>query len=357
MNNQVVIDKIYELINKSNIINENVNILKIKNSKNIIIVGDSYTEGYNPDGNVPSWTGRFKYIINPEKLYVNYKGGTGFGFKVDDVDFLKLIQTVQGVTDKNKITDIIFVGGFNDQYATSTSNIYKGIKDCINYCKSTYVNAKIHIGCIGWSNISEKCNKIKNTVLPIYKDCLQYGAFYLSNVEYLMHDINLFASDGVHPSELGQCILGDGIAQAFQNGLSVYKGFRDRVISPVSDIAFDDRSFGMSLYNSQTNVISTGLDIKFNNPITIKADQSIKTKIANIINGYTVGNYSGFDIVPISGYLYLPSYKYRNFNGTLILKNKEVLLNIVDINDEKDNFSNLTINRIYINPFNIMLNN
>ena len=107
----MVIDKIYELINKSNIINENVNILKIKNSKNIIIVGDSYTEGYNPDGNVPSWTERFKYIINPEKLYVNYKGGTGFGFKVDDVDFLKLIQTVQGVTGKNKIRGLTTAAG------------------------------------------------------------------------------------------------------------------------------------------------------------------------------------------------------------------------------------------------------
>ena len=326
----------------------NIDLLK---KRNIIVVGDSYTEGYNPDGNTTPWSETFKNIVNPENMYIGYKGGSGFGFSVDGIDFLQVLKNIS-VPNNNKITDIIFIGGYNEQFASSNSDVENGIISCKNYCKANYPNAKLYIGCVGWSSDSNKNHKIKYEIRQSYRNAIQHGYIYLTNVEYIMQDISLFCSDDYHPTQHGEYLLGCGIAQSFLGSLSVDKPFINKIISPDNNVEFDDQIFGESMHNDEVTVLSTGFDITFKNPITISTNQGNQIKLADITGGYITGDNNGFSVININGYLYLPDNKYRNFNGWITFNHRELQLTILDINDSYDNFSNLTINRVYIHPFN-----
>ena len=319
--------------------------------RNMIVIGDSYSQAYSPDGVVKSWTEKFKELYRPSSLINCSYGGVGFAYTVDNKNFLSLIKSVT-VEDPNSITDVIFAGGYNDQFASSRANIEEGARNCIQYVKDTFPNAKIYIACLGWSKNAEKQNVISTHVLPAYKNGTYFGSEYLSRTEYTMHDLSLFASDGIHPNQNGQNEIAKNMYLALTGKLSVNKPFINDFIRPLSGVSLDTMSIGQLYDNGRLSIICVGSEITFSSVKAFTCNPEGLQEIGEITKGYLVGNTSNFSIVSVSGYIELDGYKYRNFNGFLKIIRGKVYIAIVDINDTKDNFSSLSVKKIYISPFN-----
>ena len=87
--------------------------LKIKN-KNIVMIGDSYGEGYTPEGIVKSWIAYVQEYL-PANYITSAIGGSGF---VNGTTFLNQLVTITNKlsqTEKDSIDDIIVAGGYNDK--------------------------------------------------------------------------------------------------------------------------------------------------------------------------------------------------------------------------------------------------
>lgn len=204
---------VYNLQN--NIYSNKFNIL---NSDKAILIGDSYGTGYTPDGTVESWTAKLtqKLDITCQSFSSNGAGfvATGSGGKT----FLTLLQeNINNITNKNNVKLIIVGGGYNDSnYSSYYNDMITAINNFSAYCKEKFPYAKIYIACFGYN-----CNKtgagadvrdklIRN-VIPAYKSTPREDVFYIKDSNLILHNSDLFSSDGFHPNENGQLTIANKI--------------------------------------------------------------------------------------------------------------------------------------------------
>ena len=182
------INSINETLNNinQNLIDVNSDLVKLNRTinKKYIFIGDSYNEGYgHPDYNL-GWGLILKDYLNltNNDYYNLYEGGSGFVHVGNSGHtFQTLLESYESdITNKNDITDIIIVGGYNDYDSNDESTINTAIGSMMSYIKTNYPNAKTYIGMVGnnsdWSNSGLFIrNYLSYKVLPAYKDCQKYG--------------------------------------------------------------------------------------------------------------------------------------------------------------------------------------
>ena len=208
-------------------------------NKKYVFIGDSYNEGYgHPDYNL-GWGEILKDYLNltNNDYYNLYEGGAGFvHIGNSGHTFQTLLESYENtITNKNDITDIIIVGGYNDYDSNDESTINTAIGSMMSYIKTNYPNAKTYIGMVGnnsdWSNSGLFIrNYLSYKVLPAYKDCQKYGATYLSNIELSSHNYDLFFNDNVHLTDYSEiakaifnCINGnDSQVYYYDRAINIY---------------------------------------------------------------------------------------------------------------------------------------
>ena len=206
------------------------NTVKQVNDRKFLFIGDSYA--HPSQFTTKSW---FEYVCEYLNLtegvnaFRNSWGGTGFCSVGDGRTFSTLIQDFDG--DKSIITDIVIVGGFNDQEYTS-ENLQYGINTVLNACLD-YPNAKISYGMCGWSldydahpilrdfnrRISELC--IKNNI-RILDDVYHALHLYYSNTDTLFAT-NVLEGGNFHPNEKGSEKIGYAIACNLLNSRTIFE--------------------------------------------------------------------------------------------------------------------------------------
>ena len=187
-----------------------------------IFLGDSYAEGWTPEGTNESWLPKvIRFLgLGDTKCYKFFRGGYGFVSGGTTSNFLSLLQEYDsGITDKSLIKNIYVVGGYNDRNASIT-NINTGISNFCAYVKANYPNAKIYIGHVGWNILADQTDRenLRANSIFTYSKCMQYGANYLVGTENILHHGSYFGSDGFHPNSGGQLNLAVGIANAIRCG-------------------------------------------------------------------------------------------------------------------------------------------
>ena len=141
-------------------------------------------------------------------------------------NFKELLESkASQIVNPENIKTIICCGGTNDVNAQSKAQLKNYVETFVNYCKTTYPNAKIYIGMIGYfkelNAVTSRAN-ILNNVLPAYQECRDFGALYLNDVEYVMHDYSYYR-DTVHPTSAGTSALASAIYQSLKTGHVEYK--------------------------------------------------------------------------------------------------------------------------------------
>ena len=206
------------LQNQINGLNDDVTDLDLKIEKRYVLLFDSY--GNYPDANSVSLMNLVAGAFKHAEAY--YQGGIGFTNVNGQGTFTDLLTSLT-ISEPEKVTDIIVCGGQND-YGQDGSVIAAGISTFIAYANTKCPNAKISIG-----HTSAHRNLINGTMrdavysnyisINAYRACVNQGAFYLNNVEYIMHSSALYVAGGMnHPNPTGVTRLARGIINAIETG-------------------------------------------------------------------------------------------------------------------------------------------
>lgn len=196
---------------------------RTRRRRNFIIIGDSFGAGVISSGQPlgVGWIQAFKQMwadAGHGSVYYNvvpFPGVSGFA---SSLKFLTILtdDIEQQITDKHSITDIVVLGGTNDQ-SVSSANVRAAVTEFCNYCKTNYPYARLAIGVYG----SNK-NGLANHVLEDYRTCVNYGAEYISDLFNLICDPQ-YISDGTHLTQAGYNLYNPYVCQAIIYGHVSYR--------------------------------------------------------------------------------------------------------------------------------------
>lgn len=188
-----------------------------------VIIGDSYLEGYTPDGNVQSFGSKLQGMMNKsdEDWVMAYKGGVGFVNKINQQDYSTLTQDAYNkCKSPETITHVIYAGGYNDSNNTSES-IQKAITACYEKMHSLFPNAVMYLADIACNFKDEAVLwHLHDNVLHAYncaagdeKKICSFG--YIGNC---LHERGMMASDGYHPNDWGQWVIASALSYKLRGG-------------------------------------------------------------------------------------------------------------------------------------------
>lgn len=337
-----------------NEINEKINILT---NRKVVIIGDSYAEGYTPDGNVTSWAEWVKSFLNlnDSNCIIKYYGGTGFCATNDTKNFLTLLNEV---SNDNNVTDVVVAGGYNDT-GYSVEQLDVAITNFNTACKTKFPNAKVHVGFIGCTTNANNLYNLNITMEQYNGQSAKNGMYFMSNAQYTLHDYNLFSSDGIHPNQNGAYKLGVNITQCVLKGsCDVIYPFTNIHLknfnSAISNTAYMFNTLGCQLTNNTVQVSTqNNQEITLSTPQTLDGGSGLYFKIADI--DYT--NYKCYIIGDVYNMCkaYVPliirstDYKYYNAKGNIYFQNGSIYLKITGmVNSAGDNYETFNINQIQI---------
>lgn len=324
-------------------------------NKKYIMVGDSYAEGYTPDGYVTGWADLLKSLmnLNSSNCTIVYQGGCGFTPYNNTYSNL-----INSLSNDSSVTDIIVVGGYNDRNATREA-IVAGSNEFKTLCSTKFPNAKIHLGFVGFSNTNERYSFHTCRCNYVYISNI-HGYDYLTNVEYsLRNTYECFASDDFHPNSLGQSQIANAVHQAILTG-SANIAFPYQGLFLTVGSVFDSITVGFSTVGSTccNNTVTLAMQnygiISSTDGVSMTANGSTKYEVATIGKGYITGtNYNNVNI-PINCMVRddsSGSAKYIPMNGVLYFENKKVSISLFDANDNNTSFRSMLVKQIQIQPF------
>lgn len=260
-----------QILNNTNSITEIKN--KLYNNKSIIenddyflFIGDSYGNGYTPDGNVNSWCDKLANRLGINNRYYKFNSN-GAGFVATGSGGLTFLQVLQNnintVTNKSAIKKIIVVGGYNDaNYNSSYSNMTSAIETFTTYCNTQFPNARVFIACVGYNANktgagADVRDKLIRNVIPAYMTTpnITNPCIYIPYSHLILHNSDLFSSDGFHPNENGQNTIANKL-------VSYILGGSINLSIPVTDLTIDLTSSGGHVNsNSGTQLWTNELSI------------------------------------------------------------------------------------------------
>ena len=328
------------------------NRLNLLTNRKFIFIGDSYAQGYTPDGNITGWPTVIVNTLGLTNYTIKYYGGTGFAYTVDDKNFITLLDEVDA---DNTVTDIVVCGGYNDQYAIGS--IPQGISNFKTLANTKFPNATIHIGEIGWTMDTSKMFAITQVVSEYNRVAKSLGLHYLNNVEYSLHDYGaVFHSDNNHPNQTGQNRIAhniiEGILYGSCNVIGTYINIH--ALNLNSDIYSENltTTLGCSINNGMVEVSSQGdWTISFSTNQSYSSRDGLLVKLFDIdttnYHSYIIGNTYGYNVAKVPVIIAAQGGSYYNGNAQFIFKDGSVYLDVVgQINDSHNNYLSLTIAQI-----------
>lgn len=255
-------------------------IAEIKN-REIIIVGDSYLAGQSLDN--PT-TENYGYLLmqklgfSSDKFHIWAEGGSSFVSAGNQKhNWQTLIQSKLNTIIPNNITEIYFIGGYNDVTASNPSQIENAMQNCIEYTKTVLPNAKVFVCLIG-NNASTleaqiaNRNLLKNRIYNVYKNCTKYNAIFIPKGQLPLQNYTLFEDNetAVHPNKQGHINLANWLYELIEYGDSDYTDIQNAVNGTLPEtIGTGQFIFREEIRNNNVYFYPYG-NILLTNPITNK---------------------------------------------------------------------------------------
>lgn len=226
---------------------------KITESNDTILIGDSYAVK-SVVGNT-TWQDVFEQSTG-FTCHKYSQGSIGFIGITTNTFLTFLNHAVTEITDKKSIKNIVVCGGCND-IDKSSDLLLSAIGTFVQTAKTNFVNAKIYIGCIG--NFKNSYNNHEKIFITknIYKQCVNYGAIYLTGVSFPMTDNGNFLSDGVHPSVHACKEIGEAVVQSLKHGAYTANKYRTPTITPAGVVTSFSGGNPFKIQQFSNNFIAT----------------------------------------------------------------------------------------------------
>jgi hypothetical protein len=238
--------------------------------RTFILLGDSFGGGISSVDNVsdPTRKGWIKhtaeYLTNYAKhvYYFGYGGDdkilpgvAGFASSLPFQTMLQNLVESGNIENNYEVTDIIVLGGTNDQAAGNEDSVIRtAIRNFCNYAHTTFPNAKIGIGVIGSLTVGDGLYHMRE----VYRYCTYCGAYYIRSLANLYCDSE-YNSDGTHLTQAGYAFYDHYVADAVIHGETSYEFFKEVQIHLNSDrINFNIEN---QLYSSEMRMYENGFRI------------------------------------------------------------------------------------------------
>lgn len=302
-----------------------------------IIIGDSYTVGYTPDGNVQPWTTNFIKYTGLENVTISANGGSSFSTAANS--FLMLLNAVPASAD---VKQILVVGGFNE--FGSYSEIENGINAFMGATEVRFPNAKVFAAMVAWSVDRTDDPNVQNR-LKIAKSVYntqRKNWRYLTGSDYILHADGFLSSDGFHPNTTGQERLAIYLSTAVETGACSPSFYYVTANFEAGDFTpYPGSSWTLvSSYNENTSTLIWGDYVCFPNSGTLTCDGT-EYRLGRIFSTSFIGDHNGYTCYPtavivksISDFYHIPAQ--LNFRG------RHIYLSLYDISDDKHNYRTLT---------------
>lgn len=326
----------------------------------LITIGDSYGEGYTPDGMVKPWCDILhEQYFSDASFYVNKsKGGSGFGANTHFSALLS--EAITGLSNKQKkqVKYVVVAGGWNDQ-SIAVSTVNSGIKDVINLM-SQLPNATLYIGwiatpIIGFTTVAKV--KAYNEIKTLYET--YWGKFkFLSGVDSALRWTSVLASDHIHPNSSGQASIADMVYKAM-DGYATWNRSGDFALDGV-DCTLNDYKMHVVLTNTNAHCsfrhVASFLDLAFK-PVKNFTNAAVKVMSHNLsfVNEQSICNCNAI-VHDSNGYHQCMAVLTINpFDATQV-DSGSIYIRLVDINGSGyATFTNVTEIQLYGVEFNIPL--
>lgn len=203
------------LQNQIDNIDSNIESLQKLHERRIIYIGDSFM--YGPG----VLTTSLNYRLHPKASYNRSHGATGFVRNTDDLSFVHQLENAAADTSipHDDITDIIIVGGINDDAATTMAQYETAIQSMVDTCNASFPHAKMWFVPMAWGNSEltltdqQKYNKIYNACVSRGVATLPYAYTFLGG-----YDTSRYMADSVHPNANGCAVIAGYIADWVNGG-------------------------------------------------------------------------------------------------------------------------------------------
>lgn len=302
-----------------------------------IIIGDSYTVGYTPEGNITPWTTNFIKYTGLENVIISANGGASFSTSANS--FLMLLNAVPASAD---VKQILVVGGFNE--FGSYSEIENGINAFMSVVEVRFPNAKVFSAMVAWSVDRTDDPTVQNR-LKIAKSVYntqRKNWCYLTGSDYILHADGFLCSDGFHPNTTGQERLATYLATAVETGScspSFYEVIANFEAGDFAPTLGSSWTF-ISSYNENTSTLIWSNYVCLPNSGTLICDGT-EYRLGRIFSTSFIGDHNGYTCYPttviiksISDFYHIPAQ--LNFRG------RHIYLSLYDISDDKHNYRTLT---------------
>lgn len=263
-----------------------------KKYRRFVIIGDSYAQGWTPDGTFTSWAQIIANTVTAMggKVEVHAAGGAGWASTGQgNATFSSMLAAV---SEKERVTDVIVAGGYNDygkEYdATIIEQAFAAFPNAV--CRyfpigNTYVNAEKRLAGV---------TKIRQ---------LGYSLGALTDVEAftVLHRHSLFASDGIHPVATGQIDCAAYIWGKVNGINTIAPYYQPLTIENFPKIEYTAAgdSFQICIPTFITPTSITGMSPIFNKPLS-EIECLFPTNNANSTFFHmTIKNNDGYRLIPM----------------------------------------------------------
>ena len=332
------------------------NLQKLVVHNKYVFIGDSYLDGWTPEGTVQNWGVKVANLLGltSSRYYIISRGGTAMNSNNPN-NFYNLLENE---TIDNDVTDVILAAGYNDHQSIGTySSIKEGMTNFKARVAYLYPNATLKIGFIGNTSVTlDKYDVMCKC--PLYIRCCQeLGIDYLNNVEYALHNYGTeFGSDGIHPNETGQAVIAEAIYQAlktgsahvsrprtpvFQNGSNLYCQQENNIITFINTAKWYDNDL-----SEPTEITMNG-----NNRLLINTTQFDNS----LIQGCGSSTIENSATIPVF-FVENTTLKTYQVNCRLELDNGYLCLYPLDVNDAGNNYRTIVVKSYQIRPFAVIFN-
>ncbi len=340
-------------------INDLQNTINRLTTNEFIIMGDSYAVGDT------SWASRLiTKIGNKATCHKIVLGGLGFAHQssIGNYTFKTYLQSQAAtITNPQNINKIIVCGGYNDNTETF-ENITTAIASFCEYCKTTYPNAQVYIGMIGYNTaktgegayVRARLEKITLNAYS-YNYNVDYAPVFIKGSNEILKNENFTGSDSIHPNTDGSSALAKAL-------YAWYLGGEIDVKTNIDEVTFDNTSYGTVQYQRLNNCVhvytTTPLIFTFDTAITVNSGvgDSGFTEIDNYTATKLFPNLENEMLIPVQVSIISNDTTYRNLQMYFGLKynGKAILYSSIYEGSDYKTFTNVTYIRIEC-PFSINL--
>ena len=306
----------------------------------LLCIGDSYCEGYTPEGNTTGWGKRLQQSLglSDDQTHIYTIGGSGF----TTGGYLQMANRAATEIDneeKYNIKNIVVGGGWGDR--NITNSIDSQAQEVINVLRANFPNAKIHYFFVAYADfeIHKDTAPSKFVVSRKYAEdsCSRVGFHVMPGAQLCLQGINLFSkTDGYHPNMQGQKNINSFLVSSL-NGSAIF---------PLGQQFQTDHSAPITFYQTPSL-----LQISFRNGYG--KNVNIDSIVCNGQNPIEIARFKG--AFPLTSMDYTSNHataiittnstpRFRAITGNIVGGNGILNFYPVAINDEGTNF--LTINNI-----------